>query len=67
MSTGITVCSVCKREAHQDGPREWGTVTWRHCEDKTRLCAGAAVAYAPSESAIVGRWCGEDRTRGLLR
>ena len=67
MSTGIVICSVCSREVHQDGPREWhgksdpnGTATWRHCEDKTPVCSGAAIAYPESTAQIVGRWCGCD-------
>lgn len=60
MSTGIVMCSVCRREVHQDGPRVNDRATWLHCEDKTPICEGAAVAYPLSPSEMVGRVCGVD-------
>jgi hypothetical protein len=45
MSSGLVICSKCRRELHQDGipSQEHG---WRHCEDKTPRCAGAHTDYA---------------------
>lgn len=56
MSYGLVICSVCKREVHQDGPNQ----TWRHCEDKTPRCAGAVSAYPQTTNEIRGKWCGRD-------
>lgn len=72
MSSGIVVCSACKREVHQNGaivhgsrcecPRSsgWCTTGWTHCEDKTPRCAGATSDFPESTAEIVGRWCGID-------
>lgn len=64
MSSGIVICSKCKREVHQDGPRvpsgSFTVATWRHCEDKTPRCAGATSDYPRSVADIVGKWCGAD-------
>jgi hypothetical protein len=63
MSTGVVVCSVCRREVHQDGPHAAsGVSTWRHCEDKTPRCDGASSAY-PKAGEPVGKWCGIDGQR----
>ena len=58
MSYGIVVCSICKREMHQDGDNH----TWRHCEDKTPRCVGAYLIYPRPYDLknIVGKWCGCD-------
>jgi hypothetical protein len=68
MSSGVVVCSACRREVHQDGPPAWpspgAALTWRHCEDKTPRCAGAHSAFPASPADIVGRWCGMDQTPG---
>lgn len=73
MSWGLVVCSVCRREVHQDGPRQHSTMNcrcpkdsgfcpagWRHCEDKTARCDGATSQYPGREKNIVGRYCGMD-------
>lgn len=61
MSTGLVICSVCKREVHQDAPFKQGEPRgWRHCEDKTPRCAGATSDYPLSAAEIRGRWCGSD-------
>lgn len=72
MSAGLVVCSECRREVHQDGPRQhtarcrcaqhdsgFCPAGWRHCEDKTLRCDGASSVYADTEG-IVGRYCGRD-------
>jgi len=59
MSTGLVICSKCRREVHQDGPKEHEK-GWRHCEDKSSRCAGAQSDYPVSRTEIVGRWCGQD-------
>ncbi len=60
MSTGIVVCSKCRREVHQDGPKDKdGRYGWRHCEDKTPKCEGATVDYA-ERGEPKGRFCGMD-------
>lgn len=56
MSTGLVICSTCKREVHQDGENQ----TWRHCEDKSSRCAGAKSIYPSSKAEIVGKFCGGD-------
>lgn len=67
MSTGLVICSLCRREVHQDGPREWhgkpdpnGTATWTHCDDHTRRCEGATSTYPRTRSEIVGPVCAAD-------
>lgn len=56
MSTGIVVCSLCRREVHQDGPHH----TWTHCDDKSPRCVGAVSSYPSDKSEIVGPYCGVD-------
>lgn len=63
MSYGLVVCSYCNREIHQDGPDH----TWRHCEDKTPRCIGAAGRYPATAGEIVGTWCGADDFDGVFR
>lgn len=60
MSTGLAICSACKREVHQDGPLQ----TWTHCVDKSPLCQAATSIYPSHSRDIVGPWCGQD---GSLR
>ncbi len=61
MSTGLVICSKCKREVHQDGPHLLDEPsTWRHCEDKSQRCEGAVSAYPTSKAEIVGEFCGID-------
>ena len=57
MSTGTVVCSICRREAHQNGPNS----TWLHCEDDTPRCIGASSDW-PLNGEPVGQWCGIDGT-----
>lgn len=59
MSTGLVICSNCRREVHQDGDKgvENG---WRHCEDKTPICAVAHAAYPEAGETPRGEWCGRD-------
>lgn len=61
------MCSLCRREVHQDGPplkpdAEPGfrQVTWTHCEDKSPRCAGASSINPAGRENIVGRFCGAD-------
>ena len=56
MSTGLVICSICKREVHQDGENH----SWRHCEDKTLRCEGASSVYPKSKDEIMGKYCGCD-------
>jgi len=60
MSSGIVVCSKCKREVHQGGVSEMLPFGWYHCEDKTARCDGATSIYPASKSDIKGDWCGID-------
>lgn len=75
MSSGIVICSICRREAHQDGPRKhtdgcrcasndtgYCRAGWTHCEDKTPTCDGAEIVYPPTIDRIRGRYCGMDRS-----
>lgn len=59
MSTGIVICSICKRELHQSGDRaiENG---WMHCEDRTPRCSDGSAVFPESTAEIVGKWCGMD-------
>lgn len=57
MSFGIVYCANCKREVHQDG----GNRSWRHCDDKTTICAGFSAEYVDNVKDIVGKWCGRDK------
>ena len=59
MSWGLVICSVCKREVHQSGPkdRENG---WEHCEDRTPRCHEGQSQYPAVAEDIAGKWCGAD-------
>ena len=60
MSTGVVVCSLCRREIHQDGERDIpGQTGWRHCDDKSPRCFGAKADYPLSDEPL-GKWCGRD-------
>lgn len=59
MSTGMVICSACKRELHQDGDKAIQN-GWIHCPDKTAMCIGAHAEYPKSPSDIKGPWCGRD-------
>jgi hypothetical protein len=67
MSWGICICSVCKHEVHQSGPRDaQGRTKWQHCEGRTPICPDAQAVYPHSEGEIKGKWCGVDGAVGLL-
>jgi hypothetical protein len=56
MSYGIVICTICRREVHQNpNSREW-----YHCEDQTSRCVGANCIAPDEPSDIAGRWCGRD-------
>ncbi len=59
MSTGLVICSVCRKEVHQDGPKH----AWRHCsrfQGWTPICEGATAVYPKRRSDIVGMFCQAD-------
>ena len=57
MSSGIAICSVCKREVHS----ELGDYpAWWHCTDLSPLCSGGKVVYPESLDEVVEGWCGKD-------
>lgn len=58
MSSGLVICSTCKREIHQK--RELGSMVWRHCDDGSERCDGAWSEYPASRAEIVGKYCGRD-------
>lgn len=59
MSTGLVICSICKREVHQ-----WGEITvgrgWVHCPDRTPICEGAHAIYPRTQGEILGAPCCAD-------
>ena len=64
MSSGLVICSKCKREVHQRGwmPLPDGRRSiWHHCEDSTDMCDGADAVYPKSTAEIQGDWCGADQ------
>jgi hypothetical protein len=79
MSTGLVICSACKREVHQRvGYRDANGVEqvvyetavyprriWVHCEDRSLMCPGASAIYPNSKDEIVGKYCGEDDIGGI--
>uniref|UniRef100_A0A6M3LE14 Uncharacterized protein n=1 Tax=viral metagenome TaxID=1070528 RepID=A0A6M3LE14_9ZZZZ len=67
MSTGIIICSKCKREMHQEGQKDvWGKFIWTHCEDKTPRCSEGEAVWPENECEIAGKFCGKDRgERGI--
>ena len=67
MSYGICICSVCKHEVHQSGPRDaYGRNRWTHCEDRTSICEDAQAIYPMTQAEIKGKWCGVDGLVGLM-
>lgn len=59
MSAGLVICSVCRKEVHQDGPKQ----TWRHCSrfhGWTSLCEQADKVYPKTREEIVGLFCQAD-------
>ncbi len=68
MSTGLVICTKCRREVHQDGPPmaddPTGRRTWRHCDRGTALCLGASTRFPTGAGEIVGKWCGLDDLEG---
>lgn len=76
MSTGLVICSACKREVHQDGPAEtvplpdgksYQRSTWRHCEDKSPLCEGASREFPQAVDEIRGKFCAGDDDSGRFQ
>ena len=59
MSTGMVICSVCKREVHQDGPSNISR-GWQHCEDGSPRCEGASSDYPRRASDVRGAYCCAD-------
>lgn len=59
MSCGIMVCSVCRREIHQDGPKN-GRHTWRHCNTKSAICYDACPDWA-AVGEPRDEFCGADK------
>jgi hypothetical protein len=67
MSYGLVICSQCKREVHQTGPRDQhGKYGWQHCEDKTARCEAAESVYPAAKSDIRGQYCGHDGMEGFI-
>lgn len=66
MSTGLVICSACRREVHQDGgrPAPDQPAGWRHCEDQSPRCEGATSRYPENAGEIVGLYCGADDDAG---
>jgi hypothetical protein len=61
MSWGMCICSVCKREVHQDGAKDaQGRTRWTHCEDKTPICEHGLAEYAQDLREVKGKYCGRD-------
>ena len=65
MSTGLVVCSICKKEVHQDGKRDLttGRAAWHHCSrfhNWTPICKDAMATYPQSRQEIVGLFCQAD-------
>lgn len=59
MSSGLVICSVCKKEVHQDGPKH----SWRHCSrfhGWTPMCDGAIPIYPRARDVINGLFCQAD-------
>jgi hypothetical protein len=59
MSSGLMICSRCRREVHQDGPKNIAN-GWRHCVDRTPRCFAGSSEYPASRAEIVGPFCGAD-------
>lgn len=59
MSTGMVICSRCRRELHQ-----WGHQSiergWLHCEDNTPRCEGATSDYPRRAEDVRGEYCEAD-------
>ena len=72
MSWGLVVCSYCKREVHQDGPRNHSKLcqcpgntgfclaTWTHCEDGKPICDDSSAIYPKDSMDIRGKVCRRD-------
>lgn len=64
MSCGLVICSACRRELQQTGPRaiENG---WRHLNDSPR-CAGASTDYPQCEAQMPdGTRCTEPAVKSV--
>ena len=55
MSSGLCICTECKKEVHQDL-----NMQWIHCDDASVLCSGAKPEYPKTRSEIQGIPCGRD-------
>jgi hypothetical protein len=60
MSTGLVICSTCRREVHQDSRRSPLEKGWYHCDDGTPRCAGAHSAYPQTADEVRGPACCAD-------
>lgn len=58
MSTGICICSACRREVHQWGPPVGGG--WVHCSTRRPICDGATAIYPASDDDVQGTACCAD-------
>lgn len=73
MSSGLVVCSACKREVHQKridklpppGTERTGEkeLVWYHCEGETIICEHATAVAPASLADVVGNYCGADDHR----
>lgn len=65
MSSGVVMCSKCKKEVHQNGLKDVNNCTaWTHCSGTwlkpgTPICEGAKVVFA-ALGELKGDWCGAD-------
>lgn len=60
MSYGLAICSICRHEVHQDGPKVNNRATWLHCEGKSPLCKGAIPRYPDKFASLLGNACRRD-------
>jgi len=65
MSSGLVVCSKCKREVHQGDAKLFPPKGWYHCigtrwDADTPICEGAKAIWPPSQREINGPFCGVD-------
>jgi len=60
VSYGLAICSICRHEVHQNGPRVNDKATWLHCEDKSLLCSGAVARYPDRFASLLGNACRSD-------
>jgi hypothetical protein len=65
MSFGLVVCSVCKREVHQDRDND-KNLYWYHCDTKSRICHEGYPDYPRRKDDIKGDFCGRDDLDGVF-